>query len=90
MSEVAMLLGAMLFPVAGLALILWLNRLEETLPRDVETARRHVEPPPILAIPVRSADVTRPVTIPAQRAPTETVQAFSRSAGLSLGGSTNR
>ena len=32
MDIVAMLLGAVLFPVAGLGLILWLDHLEQTLP----------------------------------------------------------
>ena len=46
------LLGAMLFPVATLVLLLWLTRLEETLDRDVEAARRKPAPAPILAIAV--------------------------------------
>ena len=71
------LLGAMLFPVAALALLLLLAHLEETLPRDVGQARRQPPPPPILAIEVcsdrRPAVTPRPL-IPAQRGtPSESV-----------------
>lgn len=83
MTEVAMLLGALLFPVLGLGMLLWLTHLEETLPSDVEASRRRPAPPPILAIPVRRT-VVATVAVPEQR------QAFSRSATLSFGGSTNR
>ena len=95
------LLGAMLFPVATLVLLLWLTRLEETLPRDVEAARRRPAPAPILAIPVRGSEAVAPVvpaltpvvTLPGQRpAPAIEVVPAQRetSAVLSFGGSTNR
>jgi hypothetical protein len=69
MSFVLMLVGVTLFPVAGLALLLWLTYLEETLPRDVSAAQRRPAPPPILAVPVRRPVVveTQPVLVPAQR-----------------------
>ena len=95
------LLVAMLFPVATLVLLLWLTRLEETLPRDVEASRRKPAPAPILAIPVRGSEVVAPVVpatppavaVPEQRpAPAIEVVPAQRatSAALSLGGSTNR
>jgi hypothetical protein len=95
------LVAAMLFPVAALAFLLWLTRLEETLPRDVEAARRKPAPAPILAIPVRGSEAVAPVvpatapvvTVPEQRpAPVIAVVPAQRdaSAVLSLGGSTNR
>src|SRR4051812_37021144 len=95
------LLGAMLFPVATLVLLLWLTRLEETLPRDVEAARRRPAPAPILAIPVRGSEAVAAVvpalapavTLPGQRpAPAIEVVPAQRqtSAVLSFGGSTNR
>jgi hypothetical protein len=55
------LIGAMLFPVASLFLLLWLTRLEETLQDDVEAARRSPAPAPILAIPVRGSEAVAPV-----------------------------
>jgi hypothetical protein len=68
MNEVAMLLGAMLFPVLGLGLLLWLTHLEETIPRDVRTAQREPPPPPILAVPVRTKPAPAPAAfIPEQR-----------------------
>ena len=68
MSEVAMLLGAMLFPVLGLGLILWLTHLEETIPRDVRKAQREPPPPPILRVPVRAEPPpVRPGLVPEQR-----------------------
>ncbi len=95
------LLGAMLFPVATLVLLLWLTRLEESLPRDVEAGRRKPAPAPILAIPVRGSEVVAPVVpalapavkLPGQR-PAPAIEAVpaqrEASAVLSLGGSTNR
>lgn len=53
MSEVAVLVGAMLSPLLALAPLLWLTHLEETLPHDVHTARRKPSPPPILAVEVQ-------------------------------------
>ena len=55
MDVALVLLGAMLFPVSALALLLLLAHLEDTLPRDVRLARRQPPPPPILAIEVRAA-----------------------------------
>ena len=90
MDIVAMLLGAVLFPVAGLGLILWLDHLEQTLPGAVRRAGRRPAPPPILAVPVRATGAAHPVTVPAQRTAQEADQAFSRSSTVSLGGSTKR
>jgi hypothetical protein len=85
MNVALMLLGAMLFPVAGFALLLWLTHLEETLPVAVDAARRKPAPPPILAVPVRrSVPEAQTVLVPEPR------QAFSRSGAVSLGGSTKR
>ncbi len=84
MSEVGVLVGAMLSPLLALALLLWLTHLEDTLPIDVHAAQRKPAPPPILAFempPPAAAEVPEPE---------QPVQAFSRSARLSLGGSTNR
>ncbi len=69
MQALLMLTGAMLAPLAGLALLLWLAHLEETLARDVQRAQRRPAPPPILAIPVRPATpaVPAPVFLPEQR-----------------------
>ena len=72
MHELVMIVGAMLSPLVGLALLLWLAHLEDTLARDVDRARRHPDPAPILAIPVRSVQ-PQPVQvlIPAQRSAPE-------------------
>jgi hypothetical protein len=78
MKEVGQVVLALVFPVVCLFLLLWLARLEDTLSRDVRRTERKPEPPPILRIPVRS----RPVQPQASE--------VSRSAALSLGGSTNR
>jgi hypothetical protein len=94
------LVAAMLFPVAALVLLLWLTRLEETLPRAVEAARRKPAPAPILAMPVRGSEAVAPVVpalptvaLPEQR-PAPAIEAVpaqrETSAVLSLGGSTNR
>jgi hypothetical protein len=54
MPVVVILVGTMLFAPALLGFLLWLSHLEDTLQRDVGRALRRPEPPPILAIPVRS------------------------------------
>jgi hypothetical protein len=81
-SEIAVLVGAMLSPLLALGLLLWLTHLEDTLPLDVHTAQRKPPPPPILAVEIPAAAATTTAEPAAQ--------AFSRSARLSLGGSTNR
>lgn len=80
MKEVVQVVLALAFPVVCLFLVLWLARLEETLGRDVRRTERRPEPAPILRIPVR----TRPQAVGPQASD------GSRSAALSLGGSTNR
>ena len=74
MKEVGQVVLALMFPVVCLFLVLWLARLEETLTRDVRRSARKPEPPPILRVPVRARQASE----------------VSRSAALSLGGSTNR
>lgn len=105
MQAVLMLAGALVSPLLGLALLLWLAHLEDTLPQDVQRTRRKPAPAPILAIPVRAAESMQ-VVVPGQRDPVG-AQAFgrpvhvapgpqpglregSRSEAVSLGGSTNR
>ena len=105
MDIALMVLGVASFPVAGLALLLWLTHLEETLPRDVRSAQRTSPPPPVLAVPVQqqpAVPVVRQMSAsappewsrkarPAEAAEVRTAdQAFSRSTRLSLGGSTKR
>ena len=96
-----MLVGAMLSPLLALALLLWLTHLEETLPQAVHAAQRQPPPPPILTITVDprppTTDMTEAGSTVAVPAPDSAQgragakgQAFSRSARLSLGGSTNR
>jgi len=67
MQVLLILVAAVLAPLLGLALLLWLAHLEDTLPQDVQRARRRPEPAPILAVPVRTGRVRQPVGIPAQR-----------------------
>ena len=66
MQVVLIVVAAVLSPLLGLALLLWLAHLEDTLPQDVQRSLRKPDPAPILAIPVRQASTTAPV-IPAQR-----------------------
>ena len=53
MHPLVTIVVALLSPLVGLALLLWLAHLEDTLARDVDRARRRPDPAPILAIPVR-------------------------------------
>ena len=73
---ILVIVAATLSPLWGLALLLWLAHLEDTLPRDVQLASRKPAPAPILAIPVR-ASATPLVTIPEQRAAAEVEVAAS-------------
>ncbi len=70
MQVLLVIVAATLSPLLGLALLLWLAHLEDTLPRDVLRASRKPAPPPILAIPVRApadADAAQVLTVPEQR-----------------------
>ena len=87
MNGVLVMVGALLFPLLGLGLLLWLTHLEETLPRDVDRSRRKPDPPPVLAIPVHEP-LPPTVRIPRQRNPAQTGAASLPEP--SLGGSTNR
>jgi hypothetical protein len=69
MQMLLVMLGALLSPLLGLGLLLWLAHLEDTLDRDVDAARRHPAPAPILAIPLRTPSVAgQRVALPEQRA----------------------
>jgi hypothetical protein len=46
-----MMVAALLCPPAAFGLLMWLTRLEDTLPRDVRAGMRRPDPPPILAVP---------------------------------------
>ncbi|MDX6301136.1 MAG: hypothetical protein QOF53_2350 [Nocardioidaceae bacterium] len=69
MNVAAMVVGAMLFPLAALGLLLWLAHLEDTLERDVHAAQRKPAPPPILSVPTGAVapEVADAARIPAQR-----------------------
>lgn len=82
MNSVWLLPLTILFPLGLLGALFGLAYLEDTLARDVLRARRQPDPPPILAVPDRSA-----VTLPVQRSHASEV---SRAAEVSVGGSTNR
>ncbi|MGN6129395.1 MAG: hypothetical protein ACTHOK_03550 [Nocardioidaceae bacterium] len=61
MSPVLSLALAMAFPFALLAMILWLCRLEESLPADIRRTRRTPDPEPILRVPVRARPLPQPL-----------------------------
>lgn len=79
MREVLQIVLALMFPLLCLGMVLWLARLEETLTRDVRRSERRPDPAPILRVPARVKSELRPQT-----------SEVSRSAAVSLGGSTNR
>lgn len=66
MDLVLVLLAAALFPVACLGFVLWMARIEDSIPDAVRRATRTPDPPPVLAIPVRPP-VPAAVVIPEQR-----------------------
>jgi len=73
MHVVLMLVGAALFPVAMLGLLLWLGWLEERLGEDVRKAERRSAPAPVRAVPVEppvkqpvAARTGSPMAVPAR------------------------
>ena len=68
MDLLVVLLAAALFPVGCLGFVLWMARIEDSLPEAVRQATRTPDPLPVLAIPVRRpAAATQVVVMPAQR-----------------------
>ena len=53
MDLLLMLSVVVAFPVACLGFVLWMGRVEDSLPGAVRRAVRTPDPPPVLAIPVR-------------------------------------
>jgi hypothetical protein len=66
MDLLLVLLAAAVFPVACLGFVLWMSRIEDSIPDAVRLATRTPDPPPVLAIPVR-APAPVGVAIPEQR-----------------------
>jgi hypothetical protein len=66
-----LLVGAMLFPVACLFLLLWLGWLEDTLDVDVAKTERRNVPAPVRAIALPNPTVlpepVRTITVPQPR-----------------------
>jgi hypothetical protein len=71
MQVVFILCAAVVSPLLGLVLLLWLAHLEDTLPQDVQRAGRRPDPAPILAIPVRRAPTVPAVAPVAVLVPTQ-------------------
>lgn len=61
------LLAAATFPVACLGFVLWMARIEDSIPDAVRRATRSPDPAPVLAVPVRRATPDAVVVIPEQR-----------------------
>jgi hypothetical protein len=61
------LLAAATFPVACLGFVLWMARLEDSIPDAVRRATRSPDPAPVLAVPVRRTTPAVVVVIPEQR-----------------------
>lgn len=55
MDLALVLLSAAAFPVGCLGFLLWMDRLEDSIPGSVARAARAPEPPPVLRVPVRRA-----------------------------------
>lgn len=57
MQLLTLLLGVALFPFVGLGFLLWMARLEDSLPAAVRRAERSPDPAPIVAIFLTSSAV---------------------------------
>lgn len=59
MDLVTMLASVLVWPWLCLGFVIWMGRIEESLPNAVRKAERRPDPPPVLAMPVqRAADQT--------------------------------
>jgi hypothetical protein len=66
MDLVLVLVASAVFPVVCLGFVLWMGRIEDTIPSSVARSIRRPDPAPVLRVPVRRpAPVS--VMIPAQR-----------------------
>jgi hypothetical protein len=96
MDLLLVLLATATFPVVCLAFLLWMARIEDSIPLAIAQSVRTPDPAPVLRIPVRRPALPpATVGIPRQRAGDEELRlpqrfAGSRSAPDSFGGSTNR
>jgi hypothetical protein len=77
MDLVLVLVTAAVFPVVCLGFVLWMGRIEDTIPASVARSVRRPDPAPVLRVPVRrprpatvvtTAPASTPARIPAQRA----------------------
>lgn len=66
MDLLLVLLAAATFPVACLGFVLWMARLEDSIPDAVRRGARSPDPAPVLAVPIRRASPPT-VVIPEQR-----------------------
>lgn len=66
MDLFVVLLAAAAFPVACLGFVLWMARLEDSIPAAVRRATRSPDPAPVLTVPVRRV-TPNAVVIPEQR-----------------------
>jgi hypothetical protein len=87
MSHVVVMMLVPVVPVACLALVLWLDRLEETLDRDVDRRREHLAAPEAQLEASLAGVWTPPVPAPLS---SSRLPAGVAPAEVSLGGSTNR
>jgi hypothetical protein len=69
MDLVLVLVVSAVFPVVCLGFVLWMGRIEDTIPGSVARTIRRPDPPPVLRMPVRRP-APASVLIPAQRTPT--------------------
>lgn len=67
MDLLVVLLAAALFPVGCLGFVLWMARIEDSLPEAVRQTSRKPDPLPVLAIPVRRPVPVQAPVVPAQR-----------------------
>lgn len=77
MDLLLVLLAAATFPVACLGFVLWMARLEDSIPDAVRRASRSPDPAPVLAFPVRRA-TPQAVVIPEQRTEPPVVAVVAR------------
>jgi hypothetical protein len=92
MPHVIVMMLVPMVPVTCLALVLWLDRLEETLERDVDR-RREQAAAPEAQLEASLAGVSAspaPAVAPASAVPAPVVPPAVGGPDISLGGSTNR
>ncbi len=73
MDLLLVLVAATVFPAVCLGFVLWMGRMEDTIPASVARSLRRPDPEPVLRIPAQRTDAPAPAVPVATDAPAPAV-----------------